>query len=612
MSSISTCGWAGERSPCHEVARRVVAVHTEIERDLDSDHGHVPPDTCGGAPGVQAPPWPARIKILFIAVNDPAGRLAVDKEHRAIRKALRRRRDRVEIEPLLAARADELGEELRDQVPHIVHFAGHGTHGGALIFNDGNGALCHVSVDAFAALLRALRGDIRLVVLNACFSREQAQAMCQTTGLAIGMGRQITDDAAITFARALYGALADRRSVGDAFEIARAEMAIVGAPSEATVPELFVRDGLDASRVHLPRLAPHTERRPAGTGRLGRPGAAIALLVVFTLLAVLAVLLVTGAARCHPGGSDEFAIKIRFIDETRQPIKITGKARLESDAYTPTVLVDNADMVVFEQLPHRLDGSDASFTIESYAFRVASPARTYRLRANGIIYLELQAITTKVSGTVSFAGERLPGGQISLAGHDCSGSIRNGYFEIPCADVTLPVKAQVREPVLPGRRICMREFMLQSLTNNELVLGACPPLPPPAACPHSPQELIRREAEFVQRRDLGGVVDLFAPGATVHDAATGVRLPARDRYRAELAGHHFVAASHADVACEPPVNRTLRCTSSSTGKFEDGTGYANPPGSDHWVLEKLGSCWRVRSLAINAAGKPFPAEETAP
>jgi hypothetical protein len=582
-------------------------VNTEIERDLELVDRHMPPDASSVVPGFDVSPWPDRIKILFIAVNDGTGQLALDEEHRAIRKTLARRRDRFEFEPLLAARVDELGEELRDHAPHIVHFAGHGTTAGELLFNDGNGALSRVSADAFGSLLRALGGNTRLVVLNACFSREQARAVCDSTGLAIGMCRQISDRAAIAFSRALYGAIADSRSVLEAVRIAQAEIKVIGALGDAMVPELFVRSGVDASRLCLPRVAARTQRRSL-LWKLVRhivvPSALIALLIM-----------AAGARWYRTAGGDDFAVKVKFVDEARQPVKLSGNARLETETYTPTVLVESSDMALFEQVPHRLNGSDAGFTVDSRAFRIASPARRYQLQASGIIYLELRAVVTVTSGTVSFAGERLPGGRISLAGRDCSGDIRNGYFEIPCADVKLPVKVQVHEPDSYGRRICTREFVLQEQTSNELVLGACPSStpPPPPSCPRSPEELIRSEAAFAQHQDLGSLVALFAPGATIRDVLNDTRQPPRERYRAEFARHRFLTASHADIQCEATGPRILLCTSSSAGTFDDGHGYSNPPRSDHWVVERQGTCWRIRSLAINAAGKSFnQAEETAP
>lgn len=590
-------------------------MNPEIKRDVEPPRAACPAPEI--PPGTAELRWPERIQILFIAVNDAQGGLRLDKEHRAIRKSLDRWPDRFTLAPLLGVQIDEIGEELRRYSPDVLHFCGHGTSAGELAFPDGSGAISAMSADAFEALLRALGGNIKLAVLNACFSMHQARAVCDLTGIAIGMHRQISDDAAIAFSRALYGALADSRSVRDAFELARAEIRVVGKRDDADVPELFVRPGLDASRIHLPRISPPIRRPP----RLHWPTTIPVPSIWIWLLILFAIGLLAGARKWVPDGGDDFAVKVKFIDEARQPVKLTGTVRLESEAYTPTVPADNADLVELAQVPRRMAGKDASFTVESPAFRVAAPLRRYPLQANGIIYLELQRIMTRISGTISLAGKRLPGGEISLAGLPCSGTIRDGFFEIPCAGVRLPVKAQVREPVSYARQVCGREIVLHEETNNELELVACPspsPLPTsstpsrpsapssasmPSPCVRSPEELIRREAELVRRHDLAGVVSLFAPGAVVRDDKAATQQSPYARYRAELARHRFLTASHANIQCEPASAGIAFCASSSAGSCDDGIHYDNPPGSDRWTLENRGGCWRIRSLAINAAGK---------
>lgn len=595
-----------------------------IQRDFGATSAvDQPPSALAEYSGGDVDATPDRIKVLFIAVNGAQAELRLDEEHRAIRKSLERWPERFAFYSLLGVRSYELGEELRRRSPDVLHFCGHGASPGGLAFPDAPGKFSPISADAFSALLRALRGNIQLVVLNACFSEQQARAVSNVAGIAIGMRRQISDEAAVAFSRALYSALADAKSVGDAFEMARAGIRIAGKPEDADVPVLHRRRDVDPSRVHLPGLAPAGGLpRPGGgiwLGTLARP----AVLIAIASLIGLATAQVIGARRPIADGGGEFTIKVRLVDEAGRPVKLTGRTRLESDAYTPTVLVDNSDLVEFPQVPGRLEGSNASFAVDSQTFRVASPLKRYRLRINGLIDLELQPIVSKVSGTVSVAGKRLSGGQISLAGYGCSGAIADGYFEVPCANVKLPVNARVSEPDGHAMGACNREVVLEQVTNNELELGACsnsggsPPVeppkvqrqppPPPVACVRSANELIRREAELVMRQDLNGVVGLFAPGATVRDAHTGVRQSPRDRYLAELTEHRFVTASHDDIQCVPSDATIWLCTSSSAGVFDHDPPYNNPPGSDQWVLERQGRCWRIRSLAINAAGTPFGA-----
>ena len=583
-------------------------MNTKVERDIIPAFGGCPPlEALPPAPDIATSTMDDRLRILFIAVNDDQARLALDEEHHAIRDSLAPWRERFVLESALALRIDELGRELRDHSPHVVHFGGHGTQAGELLLKDGARSFAGISTDALQSLLRENARDLKLVVLNACFSREHASAACDIAGIAIGMSRQISDEAAIAFSRTLYETLAGARSVLDAFGKARAEIKRTMAPGDATVPTLHVRADLDASRVYLVGVARRTAPPAHRLGLWSQIRAPI-VAILLTLAAVAASL--TGAPRCLPSdGGGDLAVKVKLVDDTGQPVKVTGRVRLEIGAYTRTALVDGTDLIEFDLLPHRVDGGDAAFTLESHAFRIASPTRRYRLQANGILYLELLPIVTRVSGTVSFAGARMPVGRISIVGYDCSGEVHDGFFEIPCTDARPPVKVQVREPESYTKRVCVREFVLQQLTNNELVLGACslppPPPPPPPPCPRSPEELIQREAELVLRHDLAGVVGLFVPNATFSDAQLGTTQSPLARYRAELAKHRFTAASHAEIRYTGSDGRVWLYTSSSAGRLSDGSRYTNPAESDHWVLEKVAECWRVQSLTINAVGKPF-------
>jgi hypothetical protein len=75
-----------------------------------------------------------------------------------------------------------------------------------------------VSKEALVHLFRALKDNIRVVVLNACFSRPQAEAITGEVDCAVGMMREIGDDAAITFAASFYRAIGFGRSVRQAFD----------------------------------------------------------------------------------------------------------------------------------------------------------------------------------------------------------------------------------------------------------------------------------------------------------------------------------------------------------------------------------------------------------
>ena len=76
--------------------------------------------------------------------------------------------------------------------------------------------------EALVHLFRTLKDNIRLVLLNACSTRPQAEAIAETIDCTIGMRKPIGDDAAIVFAASFYRALGFGRSVKEAFELGKA------------------------------------------------------------------------------------------------------------------------------------------------------------------------------------------------------------------------------------------------------------------------------------------------------------------------------------------------------------------------------------------------------
>jgi hypothetical protein len=119
-----------------------------------------------------------------------------------------------------------------------------------------------------SALVRVLsscnEGNLRLVVLNACHSRPQAEALTTVVDCVVSMNRTITDRAAIKFAASFYGALAFGRSVQKAFEQGIARLGAEGI-AEADTPELLVRSGVNASQLVLVGSAPNIAEAPLPT-----------------------------------------------------------------------------------------------------------------------------------------------------------------------------------------------------------------------------------------------------------------------------------------------------------------------------------------------------------
>lgn len=192
------------------------------------------------------------IKALFLAANPGSTkRLAIDEEMRAIEQKVRaaEHRDVLIFQSAWAVRPDDLLQLLNQHRPHIVHFSGHGSHAGlSLASNDGQNKL--VTTRALTALFATLKDNIRLVFLNACYSREQAQALVTSIDCVIGMKDSIRDDAATVFASSFYRAIGFGRSIQEAFEQGKTALLLEGIPEE-DIPELLVKDGVDSNQIVL-------------------------------------------------------------------------------------------------------------------------------------------------------------------------------------------------------------------------------------------------------------------------------------------------------------------------------------------------------------------------
>ncbi|HEX4418322.1 MAG TPA: CHAT domain-containing protein [Kofleriaceae bacterium] len=221
--------------------------------------------------------------ILFLAANPrDTSQLALDREARAIQLELKRSgyRDRFELVTWWAAEPLDLLRALRERPPTIVHFSGHGarpanvagsTSGRDIVVDfelgpdasapsgvmfaraDGSGQV--VTPAAFGQTLAAAGVQVRLVVLNACFTAPMAQALAAHVDCVVGMTGAIHDDAARIFSIGFYGGLGEQASVAAAFAHGKAAVNLEGLP-DVDRPQLVVRDGFDVAKLILAAAEP--------------------------------------------------------------------------------------------------------------------------------------------------------------------------------------------------------------------------------------------------------------------------------------------------------------------------------------------------------------------
>lgn len=221
-------------------------------------------------------------KILFLAANPlQMGQLALDEEARAVQVALERsgHRDKFELVTRWAVRPLDLLDELRKLKPTVVHFSGHGGcgevgadagagrgswtevgiagHGAndnrprpGLFFQGAENRPQLVSTAALKETFGAAGRSVQLVVLNACYSEMQADALLAHVGCVVGVSGSIDDRAARNFSIGFYGGLGECQSVAAAYRQGRAAISLEGMPDNDR-PQLRVRDGDDAERLIL-------------------------------------------------------------------------------------------------------------------------------------------------------------------------------------------------------------------------------------------------------------------------------------------------------------------------------------------------------------------------
>lgn len=169
-------------------------------------------------------------RILFIA-GDRGGsqvnQLQIPREYNTIQDSLHacKHRDVIALaNPILGATRERLALAYRER-PTVVHFAGHGDDRSLLIIED-HGLLANetpLDANQLCDMLRTMQERVRLCVLNACVSLDLAQRLVDegAVDFAVGWPAKVSDSAAIAFSTALYAALGDGRSIGDAVTLAR-------------------------------------------------------------------------------------------------------------------------------------------------------------------------------------------------------------------------------------------------------------------------------------------------------------------------------------------------------------------------------------------------------
>ncbi|PJF35289.1 MAG: hypothetical protein CUN49_11340 [Candidatus Thermofonsia Clade 1 bacterium] len=186
--------------------------------------------------------------LLFLSAN-PGHDLHLDREMRLVEEAIRsaRCRGHFRLEKQVDLQLNDLQSHLLRFNPSIVHFSGHGdAQGSIVVMNDRRSY--SVPIDALCDLFRILKGSVRLVVLNSCFSQPLAERLAEVVECVIGTSAAIGDESAIEFAKAFYRGLANGESVHIAFALGVNQLDLKHYADRDKL-HLFTRSGVDAKQI---------------------------------------------------------------------------------------------------------------------------------------------------------------------------------------------------------------------------------------------------------------------------------------------------------------------------------------------------------------------------
>ena len=323
-----------------------------------------------------------KTKILILSANPKdTARLRLDEEVREISEGLKRskKRDQFIIEQRWAVRPRDLRHAFLDVNPKIVHFSGHGSSKDGLLLENDDGNFQIVEPKALAGLFELFRDKIECVLLNACYSNNQAQSILQHVNYVIGMNDAIEDKAAIEFSVGFYDAIGSGKPFDLAYKFGCNALQLAGFRSNNTVI-LNKNDNLQSTIIEQDNREPcrklilvlsatidemDKEKAEAIIDHLRQISGDCSL----TLKEIL-----SGSVKLIVECSDEAARKLESLFRNGEINKISGtsvlshawlpKEILEMDEFLPDELKKLRDYVLIER------GEDISIDLHVFEERV--------------------------------------------------------------------------------------------------------------------------------------------------------------------------------------------------------------------------------------------------
>jgi hypothetical protein len=180
-------------------------------------------------------------RVLYIvADNTEKSRERLDEEFREIQRKLELARMEDRFPWRVHYLPENLGSVIREHEPKIVHLTGYSGGPEALMTQDYAKKAYRVQPDALIAVFKPLNGQVECVVLSACFSKEQANAIASQVKYVIGIPAAVSS-ATTDFSIEFYHSLGAGRSIEEAYEIGCNQLRLQGIPA-SLIPVLIKKN----------------------------------------------------------------------------------------------------------------------------------------------------------------------------------------------------------------------------------------------------------------------------------------------------------------------------------------------------------------------------------
>ena len=188
-------------------------------------------------------------KILFMSAGpEDQGYLSLNTEQRKIGEILEaaKNRDQFDLRTRVAVKFETLAKALLEIEPEIIHFSGHGETNGIVLEKE-DGTSHFIKKDTIQRIFKiSSEHSLKCVLLNSCYSLEQAKELSKLGIAVIGMNDSVSDEMAINFTKGFYTSLGAGKDIKTCFDVGLAYISIDNM-EEIDIPELWLNGSLKAS-----------------------------------------------------------------------------------------------------------------------------------------------------------------------------------------------------------------------------------------------------------------------------------------------------------------------------------------------------------------------------